>query len=125
MSNNLVTCTLMHPGAVVVRNPLDREVAMQHNLTVMVNDQGMNPYQNFTRVTINVVDHNDHAPQFLTALFRCRVFETAAVGTSVIQVLAIDQDKGHNAEVTYSIVSGMYEVCFKKYILKIIREFYQ
>ncbi|XP_052280093.1 protocadherin Fat 1-like isoform X4 [Dreissena polymorpha] len=93
-------------GAVVVRNPLDREVAMQHNLTVMVNDQGMNPNQNFTRVTINVVDHNDHAPQFLTGLFRGRVFETAAIGTSVIQVLAIDQDKGHNAEVTYSIVSG-------------------
>lgn len=90
----------------MVRNPLDREVAMQHNLTVMVSDQGMTANLNFTRVTINILDHNDHAPVFLADELQGRVFETAAVGTSVVQVMAVDQDKGHNAELTYSILSG-------------------
>ena len=93
-------------GAIMVRKPLDREVVMQHNLTVMVSDQGIAANVNFTRVTINILDHNDHAPVFLTSEFQGRVFETAAVGSSVLQVIAMDQDKGHNAELTYSIVSG-------------------
>lgn len=90
----------------MVKSRLDREVATQHNLTVMVSDQGMTANLNFTRVTVDILDHNDHAPVFLTEEFQGRVFETAAIGTSVIQVLAMDQDKGHNAELTYSILSG-------------------
>ena len=93
-------------GEITVKSPLDREVAVQHNLTVMVSDQGVSPNRNFTRVTINILDHNDHPPVFLSKEFSGRVFETAALGTSVLQVTAVDQDKGRNAEVTYSIQSG-------------------
>ncbi|XP_060561268.1 LOW QUALITY PROTEIN: protocadherin Fat 1-like [Ruditapes philippinarum] len=93
-------------GEVVVKSALDHEVAMQHNLTIMVSDQGMSPNRNFTRVTLNILDHNDHQPVFLSDTFHGRVFETAAIGTSVVQVMAVDQDKGHNAELTYTILSG-------------------
>ncbi|XP_052793607.1 protocadherin Fat 1-like isoform X3 [Mya arenaria] len=93
-------------GAVLVHSPLDREVATQHNLTVMVSDQGLTPNWNYTRVTINVVDHNDHPPMFLATEFQGRVFETAAIGTSILQVAAVDHDRGHNAEITYSILTG-------------------
>ena len=97
-------------GDVVVRSPLDREVAMQHNLTVMVSDQGVSTNRNYTRVTIDILDKNDHRPTFLAEEFYGRVFETAAIGTSVLQVLAVDQDKGDNAEITYSILSGAYKL---------------
>jgi len=90
----------------MVKSPLDLEVASQHNLTVMVTDQGLTPNRNYTRVTVNVIDHNDHPPMFLAPEFEGRVFETAAVGTSVLQVTAVDQDRGHNAEIVYSILSG-------------------
>lgn len=101
----------------MVKSRLDREVATQHNLTVMVSDQGMTANLNFTRVTIDVLDHNDHSPVFLTEEFQGRVFETAAIGTSVIQVLAMDQDKGHNAELTYSILSGNFTYLFNLSLL--------
>lgn len=105
-------------GDIIVKTPLDHEVAMQHNLTVMVSDQGMSPNRNFTRVLINILDHNDHQPVFLSDVFRGRVFETAAVGTSVVQVMAVDQDKGHNAELTYSILSGIIHINLKLKFLK-------
>ena len=86
--------------------PLDREALARHILTIMVRDRGTPSKRSFARVTINVLDHNDHTPQFLSTRFEGRVFETAAVGTSVVQTFAIDNDKGKNAEISFSILSG-------------------
>jgi protocadherin Fat 1/2/3 len=36
------------------------------------------------------------------------VYESAAVGSVVLQVTALDKDKGQNAEVLYSIESGIF-----------------
>lgn len=105
---------MFYSGEVIVKSALDHEVAMQHNLTIMVSDQGMSPNRNFTRVTLNILDHNDHQPVFLSDTFRGRVFETAAIGTSVVQVMAVDQDKGHNGELTYTILSGL--LLYKKLV---------
>lgn len=52
------------------------------------------------------MDHNDHAPEFLESSFEGKVFESAAVGTSVVQCTAIDKDRGDNARISYTIVSG-------------------
>ena len=43
---------------------------------------------------INVQDHNDHKPVFLSDIFEGKVLETAAIGTNVVQVIATDKDKG-------------------------------
>lgn len=72
----------------------------------MVRDQGFPSKRSYAKVIINIVDNNDHAPQFLSETFEGRVFETAAIGSNVVQVLAVDRDKGKNAEVRYSIISG-------------------
>lgn len=72
----------------------------------MVRDQGIPSNRNFTRVTITVTDHNDHPPKFLSTSIEGRVFESAAIGTSVVEVIAVDDDKGENAEISYSIHSG-------------------
>lgn len=58
---------------------------------------------------MKVTDHNDHEPKFMSAEFHGSVYETAAVGTSVVQVLAYDDDKGANAELKMSIISGTFE----------------
>ena len=86
--------------------PLDREVMSHHELTVMVRDQGHPSKRSFARVLITALDRNDHSPQFLATTFEGRVFETAAVGTAVVQVIAADRDSGSNAEIKYSIISG-------------------
>ena len=91
---------------ITIKSALDIQVSVKHNLTIMVSDQGVSTNKNFTRVTIHILDHNDHQPVFLSQQFHCRVFETAAFGTSVVQVMAVDQDRGQNAEITYSILTG-------------------
>lgn len=93
-------------GIISIAHPLDHEVTIQHILTVMVKDNGTPSKQSFARVIINVLDHNDHIPEFLTSMIEGQIFETAAIGTSVVQITAIDRDKGKNAQISYSIVSG-------------------
>ncbi|XP_046380464.2 protocadherin Fat 1-like isoform X3 [Haliotis rufescens] len=98
----------IHPesGVIQVAESLDREALSHHTLTIMVGDEGTPSKKSFARVNIAVLDHNDHAPQFLSKSFDGRVFETAAIGTSVLQVIAVDNDKGENAEICFSIISG-------------------
>ncbi|CAI9732107.1 protocadherin Fat 1 isoform X3 [Octopus vulgaris] len=93
-------------GVIRVKEKLDREVLARHELVVMVRDQGLRSKRNMCRAVIMVLDNNDHSPEFLSDIFEGRVFETAAIGTSVLQVVAADQDKGINAEIRYSILSG-------------------
>lgn len=83
-----------------------RESIEQHVLTVMVKDEGTPAKKNYARVIIDVFDANDHAPEFSVSIIQGRVFETAAVGTTVVQVFAVDKDHGDNAAVTYHIASG-------------------
>lgn len=78
----------------------------QHVLTVMVKDEGTPAKKNFARVIIDVFDANDHPPEFSISIMQGRVFETATVGTTVVQVFAVDKDHGENAAITYHIASG-------------------
>lgn len=51
-------------------------------------------------------DANDHSPYFTNPLYEASVFESAALGSVVLQVTALDKDKGENAELIYSIEAG-------------------
>jgi protocadherin Fat 1/2/3 len=74
-----------------------------------VRDQDVPVKRNFARIVVNVSDKNDHAPWFTSPSYDGRVYESAAVGSVVLQVTALDKDKGRNAEVLYSIESGRSE----------------
>uniref|UniRef100_A0A8C9UTT2 FAT atypical cadherin 1 n=1 Tax=Spermophilus dauricus TaxID=99837 RepID=A0A8C9UTT2_SPEDA len=93
-------------GSLCTSEKLDHEAIHQHVLTVMVRDQDVPVKRNFARIVINVSDTNDHAPWFTSSSYEGRVYESAAVGSVVLQVTALDKDKGKNAEVLYSIESG-------------------
>lgn len=68
--------------------------------------------RNLVRVIVNVDDTNDNAPWFVGTPYSGRVFESAAVGSAVLQVTARDKDKGHNAEIAYSLESGKHAIDF-------------
>jgi len=89
-----------------IRLNLYRESIARHELTVVVKDQSTPSKKNFARVLITVIDSNDHAPEFSSNIVQGRVFETTAVGTSVLQLLATDKDHGENAAISYQIISG-------------------
>ncbi|XP_052890694.1 fat-like cadherin-related tumor suppressor homolog [Anopheles moucheti] len=93
-------------GSIVMAHSLDRETLAEHVLIVIVKDQGTPAKRNYATVIITVHDHNDHAPEFTTKIVQGKVYETAAVGTQVAQVYAIDRDVGDNAQIIYAIVSG-------------------
>lgn len=83
-----------------------RETIEEHILTVMVKDQGTPSKRNYARVVVTVHDHNDHPPEFTSPIVQGKVFETSPIGTAVVQVYAIDRDRGQNAKISYSITSG-------------------
>ncbi|XP_061537153.1 protocadherin Fat 3a isoform X3 [Phycodurus eques] len=98
----------IHPamGTVYTTQSLDHEACAQHILTVMVKDQEFPYRKNLARVLVEVEDVNDHVPIFTSALYEGSVYESAAVGSAVVQVTALDKDKGKNGELHYSIESG-------------------
>ncbi|XP_072332549.1 protocadherin Fat 3-like isoform X2 [Scyliorhinus torazame] len=100
-------------GKLSIAEKLDHEAQAQHSLTVMVRDQEFPYRRNLVRVIVNVDDANDHAPYFTSAVYDGSLFESAAFGSAVLQVTALDKDKGHNAELLYSIEGGNNENTFK------------
>uniref|UniRef100_A0A672IB29 FAT atypical cadherin 1a n=1 Tax=Salarias fasciatus TaxID=181472 RepID=A0A672IB29_SALFA len=93
-------------GILYTTERLDHETMHRHVLTVMVRDQDIPVKRNLVRVIVDVDDTNDNAPWFIGTPYSGRVFESAAIGSAVLQVTALDKDKGSNAEVIYSIESG-------------------
>ncbi|KAI1893987.1 hypothetical protein AGOR_G00129330 [Albula goreensis] len=93
-------------GTIYTTERLDHEARTQHILTVMVKDQEFPYRRNLARVLVDVEDANDHAPYFTSALYEGSVYESAAVGSAVLQVTALDKDKGENAELLYAIEAG-------------------
>ncbi|CAG9825597.1 unnamed protein product [Phaedon cochleariae] len=100
-------------GVITLAASLDRETLTEHILTVSVKDGGTPARKNFARLHLTVHDDNDHVPQFFDKLLVGGAFETAAVGTAVLRAYAVDHDKGDNARLTYSIVSGNVGNVFK------------
>lgn len=95
-------------GLVRIRERPDRETQDQYQLIVEANDQGKDPGPRTATATVNisVEDENDNYPQFSEKRYVVQVLENVAVNTKIIQVEATDKDKGNNAKVHYSIISG-------------------
>uniref|UniRef100_A0A8C3AA70 FAT atypical cadherin 3a n=1 Tax=Cyclopterus lumpus TaxID=8103 RepID=A0A8C3AA70_CYCLU len=93
-------------GTIYTAQRLDHEACAQHILTVIVKDQEFPYRKNLARVLIEVEDINDHVPIFTSALYVGSVYESAAVGSAVVKVTALDKDKGVNAELHYFIEAG-------------------
>ncbi|KAM7338028.1 hypothetical protein ACRRTK_004147 [Alexandromys fortis] len=93
-------------GILYTAERLDHEAQDKHILNIMVRDQEFPYRRNLARVIVNVEDANDHSPYFTNPLYEASVFESAALGSVVLQVTALDKDKGENAELIYSIEAG-------------------
>ncbi|KAL2096237.1 hypothetical protein ACEWY4_008385 [Coilia grayii] len=93
-------------GAIHTTHTLDHESNTQHILTVMVKEAVFPFRKALCRVLIGVEDVNDHAPLFTMAMYEGRVYESAAIGSALLTVTALDRDRGANAHTLYSIDSG-------------------
>ncbi len=91
-------------GEISVSGPLDFEKRPSYTLTVSARDKGPSSVPTNTRVTIQVIDVNDHAPRIivnsLTPSGNVEVPENAEPGQFVAHLMVEDIDAGQNGLVT-------------------------
>uniref|UniRef100_A0A8C8W8N7 Cadherin-23 n=1 Tax=Peromyscus maniculatus bairdii TaxID=230844 RepID=A0A8C8W8N7_PERMB len=103
-------------GDIYVLSSLDREKKDHYILTALAKDNpgdvASNRRENSVQVVIQVLDVNDCRPQFSKPQFSTSVYENEPAGTSVITMLATDQDEGSNGQLTYSLEGPGMEAFF-------------
>ncbi|ETN76935.1 cadherin domain protein [Necator americanus] len=101
-------------GLIVLKKLLDREEQSSYLITVTVSDGAVPPLNTTTQLEIIVDDVNDNAPKFSTQNYSASIPEDIPVGTSFMQVSAIDLDIGNNGIVDYflndSNASAVYDL---------------
>lgn len=87
----------------VVNGTLDHETNPRYELLIRAFDGGNPPQSGDMIVNITIVDVNDNQPIFSSSRYFAKVLENATIGTSVLQVSALDSDSGDNGRITYMI----------------------
>nr|XP_014593474.2 protocadherin-23 isoform X1 [Equus caballus] len=92
-------------GVLYLIKPLDYEETIKFTLTVQASDEEKKQFS-FAVVFVNVLDDNDHAPQFMFSSLNCVVPENLPVFSTICSVNALDFDAGPYGELTYSVLSS-------------------
>ncbi|XP_034038208.1 protocadherin Fat 2 isoform X2 [Thalassophryne amazonica] len=69
-------------------------------------DVTANRGQAVTHIVVEIRDENDNSPQFTQTSYETMLDENLPVGSSVLMVVATDNDKGKNGFVTYAIANS-------------------
>ena len=93
-------------GLVTIKSTLDRESRSVYTFPIYVTDETGKRQYDVTLLTVNVLDVNDHAPEFKQgSCYPIHVPENTDL-SAIHKVVASDLDEGVNGEITYSITSG-------------------
>lgn len=100
--------TVNGKGVVKLIGRLDYEKKFLHQLKILAVDRSNNDRRNTgtAAILIKVQDVEDQPPEFVAVSPVARVSEDVPVGTSVLQVKAVDGDRGINNKILYTISSG-------------------
>ncbi|CAL4112191.1 unnamed protein product, partial [Meganyctiphanes norvegica] len=93
-------------GDITLAKPLDRETTSKHQFTISCRDRGNQEKYDFARITITIIDDNDHHPVFLEKEIRANVRRGAAIGSLVTRVIAFDPDSGDYGRLSYFLNKG-------------------
>ncbi|XP_050562023.1 cadherin-23 [Spodoptera frugiperda] len=105
---NFAIQTVNGKGVIRLTNRLDYERKSLYQLRVLAVDRANQGRVNTgtAAILVKVQDVEDQPPEFVVASPVTRISEDAPIGTSVLQVRAIDGDRGVNNRISYSIISG-------------------
>ena len=96
-------------GVITVVAPLDRENTASYTLTVQAIDSLPTNGDQLTDsepVIITVTDENDNFPEFVPGSYGVSVMEGAAVGSTLVTLVILDDDSGVNAQYDLAITAG-------------------
>nr|XP_016847668.1 PREDICTED: cadherin-23 isoform X1 [Anolis carolinensis]XP_016847669.1 PREDICTED: cadherin-23 isoform X1 [Anolis carolinensis] len=80
--------------------PLDFETISRYEFSLFANES-LPDHVGFARVKINLINENDNRPIFSQVLYNITLFENVTVATTVLRVLATDNDVGSYGKVSY------------------------
>ncbi|XP_061729835.1 cadherin-23 [Cydia pomonella] len=106
--DNFAIQTVNGKGVIRLTKQLDYERKSLYQLRVLAIDRANQGRVNTgtAAILVKVQDVEDQPPEFVVVSPVTRISEDADVGTSVLQVHAIDGDRGINNRISYSIISG-------------------
>lgn len=87
-------------------------------ISLQVKDQEFPFNRDLARILVAVEDSNDNIPYFTSTVYDAVAYESSPVGTSVLQVTALDKDNGINGQLTYTMEAGV-DLIFKGYLIGI------
>jgi hypothetical protein len=90
-------------GNITTNRRLDREARETYVLSIQAQDIRLDCHRGKTQVTVIVQDVNDNQPVFTRAAYHINIPEDISIGDIVAQITAVDQDKGSNSAIKYSI----------------------
>ena len=97
---------IQQDGTILVNGCVDRETKEKYELLLVASDNGMPRRQNFTYISIQVLDVNDNVPQFTKVHYAASIpVATAKEGAFVLSVSATDLDIGNNSVISYSLMN--------------------
>ncbi|XP_049330728.1 protocadherin gamma-C5-like isoform X34 [Astyanax mexicanus] len=85
----------------VLSKPLDREKQSTHELILTAVDGGSPVKSGTAKITVQVLDNNDNAPQFAKQTYEAFISETSPPGTLIVELKAVDLDEGSNGHIRY------------------------
>uniref|UniRef100_A0ACB8EBG0 Uncharacterized protein n=1 Tax=Sphaerodactylus townsendi TaxID=933632 RepID=A0ACB8EBG0_9SAUR len=88
------------------KEPLDRELVSEYNITITARDGGSPPLVEEKQVLVKVADINDNPPQFPQPSYDLYVEENNPPGSLILNVSASDPDLNRNAHLSYSILDS-------------------
>ncbi|XP_057655100.1 cadherin-related tumor suppressor [Diorhabda carinulata] len=88
---------------------LDRETQGFYVLNISVKDGGKSPRYGYLQVNVTILDVNDNPPIFDHSDYIVSLNESVPPGTSVLQVMATDNDMGDNAKITYYLADSEHQ----------------
>uniref|UniRef100_A0A2K5YWI8 Cadherin-23 n=1 Tax=Mandrillus leucophaeus TaxID=9568 RepID=A0A2K5YWI8_MANLE len=80
--------------------PLDYETVDRYDFDLFANES-VPDHVGYAKVKITLINENDNRPIFSQPLYNISLYENVTVGTSVLTVLATDNDAGTFGEVNY------------------------
>ncbi|XP_073477118.1 protocadherin gamma-B3-like [Aquarana catesbeiana] len=97
----------------ILEKALDREKQNMYELVLKAVDGGQPSKTGTVLINIRIHDANDNFPKFNKDTYKINVNENMPVGSLILQLNAVDDDEGTNAEIAYSlcdIPQSMYDL---------------